>query len=346
MTTTANFASFIKQREELLIHHPLLTGLSLVPTAQIASLCTTVRRAVLTRQLGLCFTAKSGMGKTSAMRFVATFLRQSMPPLTVYNHTCRNHKGGSVRGFFKHFLSTVGHPITKGETADLRDRLGKRIVDSARFSGLPVVVMLMDEAQAMNIDDFTFLKDVSNEVEAEGVSLITVLMAQDPDFGAVQNRLENAQRLDLMSRFTLNPRAFRSFDSKDDIEQVLRQIDTSLFSDAVPVTWTEFFLPQAFEHGFRLHNHAEYIFSAWSSSLEKRGLACEIPARQLFATIRFYLLDAMSKDDPSVGFNEKIWNASSQSAAILEAAALASAGQPPDESVKQRRSAKKSPKGK
>lgn len=167
---------FMEQRDDLIVHHPLMTGLSIIPTAQIANLCTTVHRAVITRQLGLCFTAKSGMGKTSAMRYLATFLRGKMSQLVVFNHSCRNHKGGSVRGFFKHFLTTVGHPCLKGETGDLRDRLGKAVVDGARFSGLPVVVMLIDEAQAMDVDDFAFLKDVSNEIEDEGVSLVTVLM--------------------------------------------------------------------------------------------------------------------------------------------------------------------------
>jgi hypothetical protein len=340
MTISANMNRFIEQRNDLVVHHPLLTGLSLIPTPQIAELCTTVRRATLTRQLGLCFTAKSGMGKTSAMRFVATFLREAMPQLTVYNHSCRNHSGGSVRGFFKHFLSTVGHPVIRGETADLRDRLGKRIVDASRLSGLPVVVMLIDEAQAMNIGDFNFLKDVSNEVEAEGVALITILMAQDPDFSAVHHRLEEAQRLDLMSRFTLNRQQFRPFDSEEVIKQVFQKIDSALFSEAVPVTWTEFFLPKAFEHGFRLENCAAEIFSAWSRSLKLRGLPCEIPARQLFAAVRFYLLDAMAEDSASCSFNEDLWAASSHQAAFLEAAALASAGKPSDKFKRSRKSAR------
>jgi hypothetical protein len=335
---------FVEHRNDLMVHHPLLTGLSLIPTAQIAELCETVHRAVLTRQLGLCFTAKSGMGKTSAMRFVAAFLRETMPQLVVYNHSCRNHSGGSVRGFFKHFLSTVGHPVAKGETADLRDRLGKRIVDASRISGLPVVVMLMDEAQAMNLEDFNFLKDVSNEVEAEGVCLITILMAQDPDFSAVQNKLEDARRLDLMSRFTLNRHEFRAFCLKSDIEQVFQQIDTSLFSESLPVTWTEFFLPTAFEHGFRLAHHAGTVFSLWSSALRKRGLSCEIPARQLFATVRFYLLDAMLTDSASCSFNQTIWDVSSQQAAILEASTLASAGKKEDKVQKSKKLTKRTDK--
>jgi hypothetical protein len=307
-------AAILAEREELLIHHPLMTGQSLLPTAQIASLCTMVYRAVLTRQLGLCFTAKSGMGKTSAMRFLATYLRQKLPRLVVYNHTCRNHKGGSVRGFFKHFLSTVGHPVLKGETADLRDRLGKTIVDAARLSGLRVAVMLIDEAQAMDVDDFAFLKDVANEIEAEGTTLITVLMAQDPDFRYVQKKLEHSSRLDLMSRFTLNPQQFRAFESEKDISGVMKQVDNALYSDSVEITWTEFFLPLAFANGFRLANFAQVFFSSMADMLDKQGLTCQIPARQLFAAIRLFVVDPEE------------WVSAVCTSAIMEAAAISSAG--------------------
>lgn len=175
-------ANFLVLQQNLLLQHPLMTGSVLLPTPQIADLCSTVYRAVITRQLGLCFTAKSGMGKTCAMKYLSTFLRAKISNLVVFNHICRNHKGASVRGFFKHFLNTVGHLELNGETADLRRRLVNRLIDDARLSGIPIAMFLIDEAQAMDLGDFQFLKDTANELNDNGIVLMTVLMAQEPDF--------------------------------------------------------------------------------------------------------------------------------------------------------------------
>jgi hypothetical protein len=136
-------------RAKLLIHHPLLTAAELLMTPPITELYRQVKRTVHLREPGCCFMAPSGVGKTRALSLVARMLREEIPNLAIYEHDTQNQQFPSIRAFFKNFLNTLKHPETKGETFDLRLRVTNRLIDDGRASGLYMVVLLIDEAQAM-----------------------------------------------------------------------------------------------------------------------------------------------------------------------------------------------------
>ena len=44
-----------------------------------------------------------------------------------------------------------------------------------------MALLLLDEAQSLTVEEFSFLKDVFNDLRRENIQLVTILMGQSPD---------------------------------------------------------------------------------------------------------------------------------------------------------------------
>lgn len=286
-----------ERRGEIGLHHPLMTKDVLLPTAPINELFLAIHRVVVLRETGCCFTGHSGIGKSCALDVVEAMLQIQMPGLCVVKHDTHSQQVPSIRAFFKHFLTTIKHSQLRGETFDLRQRLVNWLVDEAKLSGLNMIVLLIDEAQGMKMQDFNFLKDVFNDLNKEGVQLITILMAQAPDFAEVVATLKRERRLDLIGRFAMRILPFRAYNSATDLEQILRGIDEAVFPEGSGITWTEFYFPKAFQTGFRLVGQLNDFMKAITASAPKtRPMRFDFPARQAFVAIRTFMMDYAGSD--------------------------------------------------
>lgn len=306
-----------------LLAHPLLAKGVILPTPPICELVTALRRAVMLREQGCCFTATSGYGKSYGLAMAERELRRLFVDVPIYRHVIDNHQVPSIRAFFKHFLITVGETKINGETYDLRIRLENRLIDSGRSSDMKLIVMLIDEAQEMALQDFQFLKDIGNHLEDAGVQLVVIMMGQDPDFTAVIDKLRAAGRLDLISRFTLRRVQFRGLSTKEDIRALLAEIDRQEHPPGSRCTWPEFFVPNAWRQGFRMEDQTDTLVHALQLCLPEQSLARGVSARQLFLAIRRFLVDYADIEWRGDILPEKLWHTAIDYALIEDAAQIA-----------------------
>lgn len=313
-------------RKELFNSHPLITGSVLLPTAPIREVATMARKSCLLRESGLVFIGKSGVGKSCALEMIESTLREQFPRVAIYRHDTHNQSIPSIRAFFKHFLATVGHHNVRGETFDLRAILVNSLIDSARLHGERMILLLVDEANAMDVTDFDFLKDVYNDLAQENVKLVTILIGQDPEFSQLVDKLIRMQRLDLIGRFAIRIVPFRAYRGSHDLEEIFEGIDNQIFPFGTGVTWTEFFFPLAYAAGFRLKNQvSSFLSSIETSKPAGLKLGSEIPARQMFSAVRSYLTDLVLFDEPGMIVPEGAWEAAIEYAALTKAMAYMSA---------------------
>ena len=304
---------------EKVLLHPLFSKGRTLPTLPINEVFLAVRRAVLLNETGYVFTGHSGIGKTFAIEMVKAMLQSQFPRLCMFTHDAHHHQIPSIRAFFKHFLDTVGHTEQRGETYDLRARLVRILVDDARLSGINRIVMFIDEASAMLLTDFLFLKDVHNDLGREGVQLITVLMGQSPDMEGVIAKLRRDGRRDLVNRFATRVVPIRGYDRLDDVRLILKGIDGSFFPEHSTTSWTSFFLPKACRAGFTLENEAEAFFDAICKGAAGQRGRVVFPARPTFLAIREYLLSSSSFDSETVQLPRKAWTDAVEYAMVHEA---------------------------
>jgi nucleoside-triphosphatase THEP1 len=316
----------VEGRRELFNSHPLITGSVLLPTAPVREVATMARKSCLLRESGLVFIGKSGVGKSAALEMIENILREQFPRVAIYRHDTHNQTIPSIRAFFKHFLATVGHQNVRGETYDLRALLVNTLIDAARLHGERMILLLVDEANAMDVTDFNFLKDVYNDLAKENVKLVTILIGQDPEFSERVTKFIRMRRLDLIGRFAIRVVPFRGYRSIYDLEEIFKGIDDEIFPLGTGVTWTEFFFPLAYAAGFRLQNEASSFLNS-IETLKPAGLKVEseIPARQMFSAVRSFLTDLVAFDQAEMVVPEGAWEAAIRYAALTEAMAHMSA---------------------
>lgn len=311
------------ERERLVETHPVMRDEHLVLTGPIEELYREVRRVILLREPGCFISGPSGIGKTSALRAIVPMIRDRSPTLPIFTLNMVTQGGVSIRGFFKHLLSTICHKDRSGETEDLRDRIITAIEVDAVASGCGMAVMLVDEAQVMSIADFRFLKDVSNDLAKHRVQLITILMAESPAFGEVIASLKRERATDLVSRFTMRSVEFRALNSESDIRLILKSIDEQIFPKERGIRWTEFFLPNAFTAGFRLEAETPLLLHALEAACSRTLNGVKVfPARQLFVAIRAFLVDNAAHDSAHIALPNERWTKAIEYALLEEALRL------------------------
>ena len=306
-----------------LLVHPLLRKDVLLATPPIAELVISLRRAVILREQGICYTAKSGYGKSKGLTIGEQELRRLFPDAPVFRHVINNHQVPSIRAFFKHFLKTVGERNLSGETYDLRLRLENALIDCGSSSSMKSVVLLIDEAQEMALQDFQFLKDIGNQLEEEGVQLVVIMMGQDPEFTAVITKLKLAGRLDLISRFTLRHILFRGLSTEADIEAVLNAIDRQEYPVGSGCTWPQAFVPIAWSQGFRIVHQTAKLVHVLKEHLPKQTLVNGVSARQFFLAIRRFLLDYADLELQGKALPDDLWDIAVEYALVADAAEIA-----------------------
>ncbi len=312
--------SALSSRADLAFHHPVVARSVYIVTAPIVEMFRAVSRVVFLRETGCCFVGTPGIGKTCALQVVEAMLTARWPKLYVVRHDTHNRQIPSIRAFFKHFLATLKHHELKGETFDLRLRLVNWLLDEARSSGLGLVVLMIDEAQKMLLQDFEFLKDVYNDLSKEGVQLITILMAQEPQFSSVVKQLKHARRIDLVDRFTTRILPFRAYNSLEDLQEILGFIDSAVFPDNSETTWTEFYFPRAFANGFRMLQQSEILISALRKCAPiSRARKISFPARRTFLAIKHFMVENAGYDADDLILPKNCWQASVKYAMVAEA---------------------------
>ena len=294
--------------DESFLSHPLFDHTVLLRTNPSDELYLAVKRIITVRETGCVFTGQSRIGKTDALDRVKAMLLQQYPSMCIYSHDAHNQQLPSIRAFFKHFLATVGHQEKKGETYDLRERLVSLLVDDARTSGTGLVALFIDEDSAMLLADFLFLKDVFNDLSRRGVQLITILMGQAPDMQYLIDDLIARGRGDLVARFANRVIEFRAFNCLADIWTILSGIDCHDYPVGSGNSWTRFFLPYAYQGGFRMIDQSQNFMDAILQSVS--GLSSKkvaFPAGATFFAVRNFFLAATEYDASDIKLPDDIW---------------------------------------
>jgi type II secretory pathway predicted ATPase ExeA len=299
---------FGKTRNELLLNHPLLSQEILIPTLAIERLYLTIKRAVVLRESGIYVSGISGAGKTKALVMISAMLESEFPGLCIVRLDERNYPVASIRAFFMHYLKVLGHRHSKGETFHLRERVSNGMIDLTRASTMKVVLLLIDEAHQMQTAEFKYLKDVYNDLDCENIQLVTILMGQSPEINGAYQRLLHEGKDDLIGRFMLRHVQFKAFAGKDDLASVFRAIDKAVYPAESGISWTAFFFPKAFSHGFRLENEAPRMMEAITRIGPAEGVSVGgFPARQAFQAIRNFLIDNSEFDAPDMRLPDDAW---------------------------------------
>jgi hypothetical protein len=280
------------ERDQAFEIHPIVTDKAKIPTPAVKDAFEVISSAIVHRDPGVCFVADSRFGKTFAIDVLQETLPQSFPLIPMYSVVAKGHDRPTERSLYTDLLMDCHHG-----GADIGTAIARRIrllnlwLATVQASGGDRLILFVDEAQNWAEEDFTRVRDISNDLALNKFRLITLLFAH-PNLLATRISLLAVKRTDLIGRFMLHPRVFRGVSSLSDLIEVMKCYDdpkVSEFPMASGISYSQFFRPQAFHAGWRLEKEAGSCWAAFSTEAAKHGGHYQVGMQWVAGAIRNFL---------------------------------------------------------
>lgn len=263
-----------------------------IKTPPVAEACALVLDAFSTGCASSMLVGKPRLGKTFGARWICETIQELMGPVSWYEIPFQVDKSHSARKFFSHVLRCVPHGYPESRDEDvLRERLEEFLIERAQESSLGTVILILDEAQNLTEWHWTYMAELSNKIDREGLSLFTLSTGQQSLYVTrnTLRELPSAQHGDfIIGRFFLDMNDFRGLRTAEDIRLTLREIDISPLGPKDKQLWLEAALPVAYRAGWRLEQLSDLLWEAHSEvwRLAGRTDGVEIPMTYFDLLIR------------------------------------------------------------
>jgi hypothetical protein len=284
-------------QEELKIlfnKHPVITKNYLIITPVVAQVYEMVRERVFMRKTGTFMYASPRIGKTFCARIIKLLLIREFPSIFILDLIAEAGQRTDKEILGNILESAKLLPPKRSSYQDIQRQLSSHIQSNlASLEGSQFVLMI-DEMQNLSDKNLDCLAALHNRLKQAGVNMTTIGFAQ-PEILDVRSSLLASNKSYLIARFLCEPVSFNGCVSILDLEKILHDYDEiQHFPEGSEYSFTRFFLPNAYQNGFRLRKYADEI---WKILKTAAGSYSEsIPMEHLSRTIE-YLLVASSAFD-------------------------------------------------
>lgn len=292
-------------RRALWVHHPMITNQFTTYTPSIPKVVGVALDAVMLHKKSICFNALPQMGKTKIFQSCGAALEEHPDYKDRYliKITADAHSHENVIRTIHRFLALPKPKIFKLD--ETREDILATIEGRLNLLQGRHAVLLIDEMQRLRIDDYECLHFLQNELAIRNISLTVIGFAQ-ADIETSLTKLRENRRAELIIRFLNEIVGVPVCDSEQWVEETLSSYDDALIypidSDC---TYTQFFLPIAYDAGFRIGNYAREIFMALEEAKISHNLPC-IPTVCAFEMFRLLLIRSSKIDSVEFVVNAQI----------------------------------------
>ena len=289
--------------------HPLVTGNYRIATPAIEAFYGLVLSCLRYRVTGALIYGAPRIGKTRSIEYLRLLLAREHPKVTSYHARCE-HKPRHAEGpFFSNLLEAVGdHDPNSGTNPAKRMRLSLRIREAASRAGSGTVLLFCDEAQRYNENEYEWLRDVHDALDRQQIKLFTFLVGQQ-ELLAQKSALQIAGKTQIVARLMVEELAFQGIRNAEDVATCLNGYDQTAYPEGTQWSFTRFYLPQAFEAGYRLVSDAVVLWNAFEAAHHRATLAgrLEIPMESFARAVEIVLKDSELRDAPGYCPDASLW---------------------------------------
>jgi len=282
--------------------HPLQRDAATIPTKALEEFVNVIRDWMDARITGGVIWGNQRVGKTQAIRYLMAngqSLFGTSMPMSLFSAWDPTHTSLSERRFFGAVLEALGYADSTGGTAEVRrKRLIGLIADRVKSSGDYRFVLFIDEAQWLARVQLRYLMDLHNQLKISDIRLVCILVGQ-PELVDIHSSLRAEKQNHLLGRFMSASHQFKGVCSQSDFNRIATAFDRqSEYPANSGTSYTAFYVPIGFEHGWRLAAHAATIWTTLDRVLEVEKLPkChEYPMQALMALL-VWLLQTLRTED-------------------------------------------------
>lgn len=302
--------------------HPIETGKYNIPTNEINKLYDKVKSSIQNRLPGTVVHGRPRLGKTRAISYLLRTLPADFENLPMYTLLCREHSKPNEDVFFTEILKDVGHGLfASGKAPVKRDRLMKFLLERADAAGQSRTVFFIDDAQRLHELQYNWLMDICNELDRFGVNLTVFLIGQNELLNQRSVFFEE-EKFQIIGRFMVEPYKFYGVKTLEDLYECLICYDVdSIYPADSGWTFTRYYFPKAFEHGFQLHKYAAELHDVFITLRQEAGISkpFEIPMQYLTRTVEYALKTYGCEGEDVEDITRTQWKAAIKSSGYIEA---------------------------
>lgn len=273
--------------------HPMHQKTYVIPTPSINALYEKIDDVIYQGTPGMIVYAFSRIGKTYAIRYLEGMLRLGRSKQSLINLECHySNSKPSENDFYANFLHCVDHGDAQvGTRTHKRIRLINYLLESLEGSNDRHLLLFIDEAQHLQVEEYRWLTEISNRIEREGFRVTAFLFGQ-PQLKHQKNTFRLAAQTQIIGRFMVDEFAFHGILSEADLAACLQGYDNSVFPVGSEWTFTRFCMPSKWAQGFRSINLAASLWQEFVKARPEshRSLSMEIPMKYFSQTMEILLL--------------------------------------------------------
>lgn len=204
-------------------------------------------------------------GKTTAIRALSNGLvnrdNQTIPLF-------RLHFGRrdviSIRAVFSKIARSLGYLVRRHQTSDeLQEQISMRLAEAALVNDDRKVVLIVDEAQMLAIQQFDAFSEIYNQLFDLRINFIVYFVANQDLFLPVAQALLGNEYKYLRERFFNNLTYYYGIREEAELRECLTGYDQYPVTDEGDMTATAFFCPSLYDQGWRMANLAPHYWKQY-----------------------------------------------------------------------------------
>lgn len=291
--------------------HPVETTRYIIPTPSISRFYDAILQWIETRAPGGMIYGKPRFGKTRAIQYLTGLLAERYgAKLPVITLPCRDYRIPSETTFFEDLLRAAGHAMYRaGKAAAKRDRLIEFLSEKVEMSLQNRLVLFLDEAQKLHEQQYKWLIDLYNDLDARQITPVFLLVGQD-ELAHQYSAFQQTRKTQIIGRFMVHQLQFRGLREEKEIKACLKAYDRgSEHPRGSGWSFTRYYYPAAFSSGFRLETYAHQLWEAFRLLRDECGVPGppEIPMQYFCRSVEYVLTKLGTLEDTPADITGAVW---------------------------------------
>jgi len=285
------------------IHHPVERDSAVLPTRPLEDFVNEINEWLDSRITGGIVWGYNRVGKSQAIKYLNASGSQvffgSSIPMGIHSTSDPKKTSLTERRFFGEILHSLGFVSPDSGTAEVkRRRLIELIAGRVESAGDFRFVLFIDEAQWLAEVQLRYLMDIHNQLKLMNIRLVCVLVGQ-PDLIDIKSNLRAAKKNHLLGRFMMVSHKFDGICSQSDLMRVFNAFDCqSEFPAGTSCSFTAYYVPIAFDSGWRLKDNTGLVWNTFNRVLEIEQLPkCSEYPMQAYMDLIVWILKSLRKED-------------------------------------------------
>lgn len=252
------------ERAYFMDSHPLNQRPVQILTNSIKDSFLSVSAAIKFKRPGCAFSAEFRSGKSTALLMINRQLPDVMPEVAYGLISAKDHDTVTERVFWGDMQVALGL-VPEGTAQERQNKLRSAIIAGCIQAGGRHFCLLIDEGQNWGVREYTFLRDLANQLREQDGYVLTTIIFGDPRLDELSSMFR-IKRKDLWARFLMKPNRFHGIRNVEDLRFFLSELDGPIrceYPAGSGVSYTEFFLPKAYADNWRLGNQAQEVWDAF-----------------------------------------------------------------------------------